>query len=48
MELPLKKLLMGTPAERVFNVDAMAGAEKAASCVAWFVEFARKRGAGTG
>ena len=48
MELPLKKLLMGTPAERVFNVDAMAGAEKAASCVAWFVEFARKRAVSTG
>ena len=43
MELPLKKLLMGTPAEQVFNVDAMAGAENAAACVAWFAEFAVRR-----
>ena len=43
MELPLKKLLMGTPAEQVFNVDAMAGGERAASCVAWFVAFADRR-----
>ncbi len=39
MELPVKKLLMGTPAEQVFNVDAMANAEG----VAWFAEFARRR-----
>ncbi|MEO7243651.1 MAG: acetoacetate--CoA ligase, partial [Rubrivivax sp.] len=45
MELPVKKLLMGTPAEQVFNVDAMAGAEGAAGCVAWFVDFARRRAA---
>jgi acetoacetyl-CoA synthetase len=39
MELPLKKLLMGTPAEAVFKLDAMANAD----CVAWFVEFASRR-----
>ena len=47
MELPVKKLLMGTPAEQVFNIDAMGGAEKAASCVAWFVAFAQRRGDGS-
>ena len=41
MELPVKKLLMGTPAEQVFKLDAMANA----ACVAWFSEFARKRSA---
>ena len=41
MELPLKKLLMGTPAEQVFKLDAMANAQ----CVAWFAEFAARRGA---
>ncbi len=39
MELPVKKLLMGTPAEQVFKLDAMANAD----CVAWFAEFALKR-----
>ncbi len=39
MELPVKKLLMGTPAEQVFKLDAMANG----GCVAWFVEFAKKR-----
>ena len=39
MELPLKKLLMGTPAEQVFKLDAMANA----ACVAWFAEFAVRR-----
>ena len=47
MELPVKKLLMGTPADQVFSVDAMAGAERAADCVAWFSEFAQKRAAST-
>lgn len=41
MELPVKKLLMGTPAEQVFKLDAMANAD----CVAWFADFARKRAA---
>jgi acetoacetyl-CoA synthetase len=30
---------MGTPAEQVFKLDAMANA----GCVAWFVEFAARR-----
>jgi len=42
MELPVKKLLMGTPAEQVFKLDAMANA----GCVAWFSAFAAKRAAG--
>jgi acetoacetyl-CoA synthetase len=42
MELPVKKLLLGTPAEQVFKLDAMANAD----AVAWFVEFAARRGAG--
>jgi acetoacetyl-CoA synthetase len=41
MELPVKKLLMGTPAEQVFKLDAMANAD----CVAWFVAFAAQRAA---
>ena len=44
MELPLKKLLMGTPAEQVFKLDAMANAD----CVKWFVEFSRQRAAAKG
>ena len=40
MELPLKKLLMGTPPEQVFKLDAMANA----ACVAWFADFAARRG----
>ncbi len=39
MELPVKKLLMGTPAEQVFKRDAMANA----ASVDWFDEFARRR-----
>jgi acetoacetyl-CoA synthetase len=39
MELPVKKLLMGEPAAKVLNTDAMANADS----VAWFVEFARER-----
>ena len=39
MELPVKKLLMGTPAEQVFKLDAMANADS----VAWFVAFAARR-----
>ena len=39
MELPVKKLLMGTPAEQVFKLDAMGNA----ASVAWFVEFAKRR-----
>ncbi|MCI4430152.1 MAG: acetoacetate--CoA ligase [Burkholderiales bacterium] len=39
MELPVKKLLQGTPAEQVFKLDAMANAD----CVAWFTAFAATR-----
>jgi acetoacetyl-CoA synthetase len=39
MELPVKKLLLGTPAEQVFKLDAMANAD----CVPWFVDFAARR-----
>jgi acetoacetyl-CoA synthetase len=39
MELPVKKLLLGTPAEQVFKLDAMANAD----CVPWFVAFAQRR-----
>ena len=39
MELPVKKLLLGTPADQVFKIDAMTHAES----VAWFTEFARRR-----
>ncbi len=41
MELPVKKLLMGTPPEQVFKLDAMANA----ACVPWFLDFAAKRAA---
>jgi acetoacetyl-CoA synthetase len=41
MELPVKKLLMGTPAEQVFKLDAMANA----GSVEWFVAFAERRNA---
>ena len=44
MELPVKKLLMGTPADQVFKLDAMANA----GCVAWFVDFAARRQAYSG
>ena len=39
MELPVKKLLMGTPADQVFKPGAMANA----GCVAWFADFAARR-----
>ena len=39
MELPVKKLLMGTPAEQVFKTGAMATPES----IAWFVAFAARR-----
>ena len=42
MELPVKKLLMGTPAEQVFKLDAMANADS----VGWFSDFARRRSGG--
>jgi acetoacetyl-CoA synthetase len=41
MELPVKKLLMGTPPDQVFKLDAMANS----ACVPWFVAFAAKHAA---
>jgi acetoacetyl-CoA synthetase len=38
-ELPIKKLLLGQPIEKVVNRDAMANPQ----CLEWYVEFARKR-----
>ncbi|MCE3271301.1 MAG: putative acetoacetate--CoA ligase (Acetoacetyl-CoA synthetase) [Ramlibacter sp.] len=38
-ELPIKKLLLGQPLEKVVNRDAMANPQ----CLEWYVEFARKR-----
>ncbi len=43
MELPVKKLLMGTKADQVFKLDAMANA----ASVEWFVAFAERRNAQT-
>jgi acetoacetyl-CoA synthetase len=39
-ELPIKKLLLGHPLEKVVNKDAMANP----GCLDWYVEFARQRG----
>ena len=41
-ELPIKKLLLGQPLERVVNRDAMANP----GCLDWYVAFAQKRLAG--
>ncbi|WP_127996060.1 acetoacetate--CoA ligase [Piscinibacter defluvii] len=41
MELPVKKLLLGMPAEQLFRRDAMANA----GCVDWFVDLAARRAA---
>ncbi len=38
-ELPVKKLLLGQPLEKVVNKDAMANPQ----CLAWYVDFARSR-----
>lgn len=40
-ELPIKKLLLGQPLEKVVNQDAMANP----ACLAWYVDFARQRAA---
>jgi acetoacetyl-CoA synthetase len=40
MELPIKRLLLGHPLEKVAHADAMANP----ASLAWFVEFARERG----
>jgi acetoacetyl-CoA synthetase len=39
LELPIKKFLLGHPAESVFNIDTMANPES----LAWFVAFNKKR-----
>lgn len=39
MELPVKKLLLGQPVEKVLHADAMANP----ASLAWFVDFARRR-----
>lgn len=41
-ELPIKKLLLGQPIDKVVNRDAMANP----GCLAWYVEFADARAAG--
>ena len=41
-ELPIKKLLLGQPIEKVVNRDAMANP----ACLDWYVEFAERRAAG--
>ena len=38
-ELPIKKLLLGQPLDKVINKEAMANP----GCLDWFVEFARRR-----
>jgi acetoacetyl-CoA synthetase len=47
-ELPIKKMLLGQPADKVLNKDAMANPE----CLAWYADFAarslRKAGGPTG
>jgi acetoacetyl-CoA synthetase len=40
MELPIKKLLLGQPLDKVANPDTMANPES----LAWFDRFARTRG----
>src|SRR5664279_6283653 len=39
MELPVKKLLMGTPADELFKAGAMANGD----AIGWFVAFAERR-----
>jgi acetoacetyl-CoA synthetase len=41
MELPVKRLLLGHPLEKVAHADAMANP----ACLTWFVEFARRHAA---
>ena len=41
-ELPIKKLLLGQPIEKIVNRDAMANP----ACLDWYVEFAERRAAG--
>ena len=39
LELPIKKLLLGQPIDKVLNKDAMANPH----CLPWYVNFAQKR-----
>jgi acetoacetyl-CoA synthetase len=39
MELPIKKLLLGMPLEKVANPDAMSNP----GCLQWYAEFAAQR-----
>jgi acetoacetyl-CoA synthetase len=41
-ELPIKKLLLGQPGEKVVNRDAMANP----GCLAWYAAFAQSRSTG--
>jgi acetoacetyl-CoA synthetase len=41
-ELPIKKLLLGQPLEKVLNRDTMANP----ACLDWYVAFAARYGAG--
>jgi acetoacetyl-CoA synthetase len=41
LELPIKRLLLGHPLEKVAHADAMANP----ASLAWFIEFARRQGA---
>jgi len=41
-ELPIKKLLLGQPLEKVINQEAMANP----GCLGWYVQFAARRAAG--
>jgi acetoacetyl-CoA synthetase len=43
LELPIKKLLLGHPLEKVVNRDALANP----ASLDWFLEFARRRAAQT-
>ena len=43
-ELPIKKLLLGQPLDKVLNRAAMANAE----CLGWYVELAQRRAAAVG
>ena len=40
-ELPIKKLLLGHPIEKVINREAMADP----GCLAWYVDLAKQRAA---
>ncbi len=41
-ELPIKKLLLGQPLEKIMNKDAMANP----GCLDWYVAFAQRRASG--